>query len=197
MADKSIKTKNKKKNIRPSLRNTRVIDKNEHFHEKVGDIKNNVLNIDDQKPVECPASGNPDIIINKLTGTTSAIATVDTIRLDAQQTEERVVIRINDDFNKDEKDKEAVTVKPCLSMLSNDQFIQEFPDDFFNRMSNEGPPTKQNDGANENYNSCNIAFVSFSDFDYSAECRNLERELLSECDHIIEDVEKEDHMHVY
>lgn len=123
---------------------------------------------------------------------------LDVVKIDLKQIDRNIDFKAGEYFKRDEDEKEAVVIKSCLSVRSNENFNQEFPDELFNRLNIGGPPTKPNEGANENYNSCNVAFVSFSDYDYSAECRNLERELLSECDHVLEDIRKEaDSMQIY
>lgn len=200
-SDKLNKTK--KKNTRSLPKNKLEKSKLKEAQKEIKVSEDEFTNTENEIKMadECSKNVKNDVSLNQNDSQKPNVPSkilLDILKIDLKQCNKSIDFKAGHNFKNDEDDKEAVAIKSCLSVKSNENFNQEFPDDLFNRINIEGPPTKPNELANENYNSCNVAFVSFSDYDYSAECRNLEKELLSECDHVLEDIRKEaDSMQIY
>ena len=90
--------------------------------------------------------------------------------------------------------KNDTTVKPEMSEMkiqidvASINYIKPVPNISF---LNEGPMTRPYDYYNETPQFFPEQNFGFSENDYSAECRNLEKELLDECDGVLEDINKE------
>mmetsp|Transcript_16462 Transcript_16462/g.18307 ORF Transcript_16462/g.18307 Transcript_16462/m.18307 type:complete len:142 (+) Transcript_16462:214-639(+) len=80
--------------------------------------------------------------------------------------------------------------QPLFDIKPMGQFLHD-PEEHFYQNINDGLSTKPHEydlgqfAFNQNYS------FSFSNFDYSAECKDLEQELLEECDIVIDDIQKE------